>query len=97
MKVGFYQKTQPGGPGWKNVINEAKAQNIDIVQKKEAWTVPTGILAVLVGTVAVYGALFTTGKFIYGEYQNAGIFLVITLIAAILLLVLWRKLKGKAF
>jgi Na+/proline symporter len=93
----FYKKTQPGGPGWKTVINAAKKQNIDITEGKEAWTVPTGILAVLVGTVAVYGALFTTGKLIYGEYQNAGIFLGITLIAAFLLLFLWRKLKGKAF
>src|SRR5690554_7648498 len=93
----FYQKTQPGGPGWKNVIQDAKDQNIDLVESKEAWTVPTGILAVLVGTIAVYGALFTTGKFLYGEYKNAGIFLGITLIAAFLLLYLWRKLKGKAF
>src|SRR5690554_4144885 len=74
-----------------------KEKNIDIVESKEAWTVPTGILAVLVGTVAVYGALFTTGKFIYGEYQNAGLFLMITLLAAFTLLFLWRKLKGKVF
>lgn len=93
----FYKKTQPGGPGWKKVIKAAKDQNIDIVESKEAWTVPTGILAVLVGTVAVYGALFTTGKFIYGEYQNAGLFLMITLLAAFTLLFLWRKLKGKVF
>lgn len=93
----FYKKTQPGGPGWKKVIKAAKDQNIDIVESKEAWTVPTGILAVLVGTVAVYGALFTTGKFIYGEYQNAGLFLMITLLAAFILLFLWRKLKGKVF
>ncbi|WP_417264975.1 sodium:solute symporter family protein [Brumimicrobium sp.] len=93
----FYKKTQPGGPGWKKVIKAAKDQNIDIVESKEAWTVPTGILAVLVGTVAVYGALFTTGKFIYGEYQNAGLFLMITLLAAFTLMFLWRKLKGKVF
>lgn len=93
----FYKKTQPGGPGWKRVIKAAKDQNIDIVESKEAWTVPTGILAVLVGTVAVYGVLFTTGKFIYGEYQNAGLFLMITLLAAFTLLFLWRKLKGKVF
>jgi len=93
----FYKKTQPGGPGWKKVVQDAKEEGIDIIESKEAWTVPTGILAVLVGTVAVYGALFTTGKFIYGEYQNAGIFLVITLVAAFLLLYLWRKLKGKVF
>lgn len=93
----FYKKTQPGGPGWKKVVQDAKEQGIDIIESKEAWTVPTGILAVLVGTVAVYGALFTTGKFIYGEYQNAGVFLVITLVAAFLLLYLWRKLKGKVF
>ena len=93
----FYKKTQPGGPGWKSVIQNAKAENINIVDEKSSWTVPTGILAVLVGTVAVYGALFTTGKFIYGEYNNAVVFLLITIIAAFLLLFLWKKLKGKIF
>ncbi|PKR82129.1 Na+:solute symporter [Brumimicrobium salinarum] len=93
----FYKKTQPGGPGWKNVIKAAKEQNVDLVEDKDEWTVPTGILAVLVGTIAVYGALFTTGKFIYGEYKNAGIFLLITLAAAFLLLNLWKRLKGKTF
>ena len=31
----FYKKIQPGGPGWNKVVNEAKAENIDIVDNNE--------------------------------------------------------------
>ncbi|PWH85545.1 sodium:solute symporter family protein [Brumimicrobium oceani] len=93
----FYQKTQPGGPGWKKIIDQAKSENIELITSKEEWSVPTGILAVMAGTILVYGSLFTTGKVIYGEYGNAAIFLSITVVAGIILLYLWRKMKGKAF
>lgn len=93
----FYQKTQPGGPGWKKVIDQAKSENIDIITIHEKWSVPTGILAVIAATIAVYGSLFTTGKVIYGEYGNALIFFSITLVASFVLLYLWRKMRGKAF
>lgn len=91
----FYKITQPGGPGWKNVIKAAKKQNIHLQESHKSWTVPTGLLAVLIGTITVYGALFTIGKFLYGAYQNAGLFLGITLISTFLLLYIWKKLKGK--
>jgi Na+/proline symporter len=93
----FYQKIQPGGPGWKNVVDQAKSENIDIITTKEKWSVPTGILAVIAGTIMVYGCLFTTGKIIYGEYGYAAIFFAITLVAGFVLLYLWRKMRGKAF
>ncbi|WP_107039521.1 sodium:solute symporter family protein [Brumimicrobium mesophilum] len=93
----FYQKTQPGGPGWKKVIEQAENENVNIITSKEKWSVPTGILAVIAGTIMVYGCLFTTGKIIYGEYGNAMIFFSITLVSGIVLLYLWRKIKGKAF
>ena len=93
----FYHKIQPGGPGWKKVVDQAKSENMDIITSKEKWSVPTGILAVIAATIAVYGCLFTTGKLIYGEYENALIFFSITLVAGIALLYLWRKMRGKAF
>ena len=93
----FYEKTQPGGPGWRKVVNQAKKEGVEIVSDKGEWTVPKGILAVLAGTIMVYGCLFTTGKVIYGEYGNAAMFFSITIVAGFVLLWLWRQIRGKAF
>lgn len=93
----FYEKTQPGGPGWRKVVNQAKKEGVEIVSDKGEWTVPKGISAVLAGTIMVYGCLFTTGKVIYGEYGNAAMFFSITIVAGFVLLWLWRQIRGKAF
>ena len=36
----FYTKIQPGGPGWKKVINAAKDESIDLTEGETGWTVP---------------------------------------------------------
>lgn len=93
----FYKKIQPGGPGWKKIVDQAHKENIQIVKNDEEWTVPTGIKATLVGTVAIYSSLFAIGKLIYGEYLTGLLFFAVTLVFGLLLLKLWKKLKGKAF
>ncbi|MBQ4801855.1 Na+:solute symporter [Aquimarina sp. MMG015] len=88
----FYKKIQPGGPGWKNVITKAKENNIDIVNSLEGWSVPSGILALLLGCFLVYGVLFTTGHIIYGNLQESLILGSGTIIAGVLLVRVWRKI-----
>lgn len=91
----FYQKTQPGGPGWKKVIAMAKSDELNIVQASEAWSVPMGIIAMLIGCVLIYSTMFTTGYFIYGQFANAFTGVVICVVSAILLIIVWKKIKGK--
>lgn len=93
----FYKKIQPGGPGWKKVVDQAQKEEVEIIKSDEEWTVPTGIKATLVGTVAIYSSLFAIGKLIYGEYLSSLLFFAVTLAFGVLLLKLWKKLKGKAF
>ena len=88
----FYKITQPGGPGWNKVVSEAKADGIDLDTQKRAWNVPTGILCMLVGSVGIYGALFSTGYFIYGEYIEGSILFSVTILAFIILRKLMKKL-----
>ncbi|SEK94107.1 Na+/proline symporter [Aquimarina amphilecti] len=88
----FYKKIQPGGLGWKNVITKAKENNIDIVNSLEGWSVPSGILALLLGCFLVYGVLFTTGHIIYGNLQESLILGSGTIIAGVLLVRVWRKI-----
>ena len=88
----FYKITQPGGPGWNKVVSDAKQDGIDLDTEKRAWNVPTGILCMLVGSVGIYGALFSTGYFIYGEYTEGSILFIVTILAFIILRKLMKKL-----
>ena len=89
----FYKKIQPGGPGWNKVVKDAEAENIDIKDKDVEWSVPSGILAMLLGCGMIYSAMFATGYWIYGEQQNAIIATAGAVISAFFLIKIWKKIK----
>ena len=74
----FYKKIQPGGPGWKKVIEESESKGITITGKKEKWDVPSGILCMLFGSISVYSILFGIGYILYSQTTTGIIFLVIS-------------------
>ena len=90
----FYKKIQPGGPGWHKVVNEARAENIEVVDSNEGWSVPSGIIAMLVGCVLIYSVMFATGHFIYGEYTSALALSGLAIASAFILIKLWKKIKA---
>ena len=83
----FVDIVNPGGPGWKK-----------FEQKKtiERWSVPKGILSMLLGSIAVYGILLGTGSFIYGNYLIATSLMAISIICIYLLLNAWFQNSFKA-
>ena len=89
----FYKKIQPGGPGWDKVLKDAEAENIVIKDKDVEWSVPSGILAMLLGCGMIYSAMFATGYWIYGEQQNAIIATTGTVISGFFLIKIWKKIK----
>ena len=91
----FYLRIQPGGPGWKKVIDEAKQENLDLVKTNEGWSVPSGIVAMLLGCVFIYSALFATGYWIYMDFGPASILTITVLLSGILLIRVWKKIKSK--
>ncbi len=88
--LSFYKKTIPGGPGWKAIIG-------DVQIKSEGWSVPSGILAMLLALAMIYCLLFATGYFIYGNLLLSGILMFIALLAAYLLYRIWDRIKVKVF
>ncbi|CAI8416638.1 MAG: Sodium/glucose cotransporter [Flavobacterium sp. SCGC AAA160-P02] len=90
----FYKKIQPGGPGWKRVLNRANKSNITIVKTTKKWSVPNGILAMILGCVLIYACMFAIGNLIYGKYEIAILLFGIALIFCLLLLNIWKKIKG---
>lgn len=93
----FYKQTQPGGPGWQRIINRAKLQGYTLITNTQKWSVPAGILATLVGCITIYGALFSTGYWIYGYFTQATILTALTLISILILVKLWKRVKSSIF
>ena len=89
----FYKKIQPGGPGWSKVVDQAKADNVEIVNPNEKWSVPSGIGAMVLGCVLIYSCMFATGYWIYGKTTSALILTAIAAISAFLLIKAWGKMK----
>ena len=65
----FYKLCHPGGPGWRKVVLEARAdgEEIDDAHGIDQWTLPAQLLCVFLGSVAIYACLFAVGNFVYGN------------------------------
>ncbi len=87
----FYKKIRPGGNGWDAVLEKAAAEGEPI--QKEQGQLPLEILAMMVACITVYGALFATGSWIYGEGTNAMILTAITALGALFLFRVRTKIK----
>jgi len=72
----FVDKVNPGGPGWKKFNSNSN----------EIWSVPVGILSMLLGCFLVYGLLLGFGYFIYGNYSISLLSFVIATFSALFLI-----------
>ena len=89
----FYRKIQPGGLGWKKVVDQATKDGVNIQGEKGVWDVPTGILCMVIGSITIYSFLFSIGYFVYKDFKIAFILLGISIISLYFLNRSWRKLK----
>ena len=79
-------------PGWKSIKQEISQEELP-AKATDEWDVPTGILGMLFGCVAVFSALFAVGKFLYSDYSVALILSLISAITTVVVIKLWSKLK----
>ncbi|NOY47874.1 MAG: Na+:solute symporter [Chlorobi bacterium] len=93
----FYKKIQPGGPGWKKTIDDAAIENHEIVTDKQPWSVPSGILAMILAMILIYSIMFATGYWIYGDYIWAIALSLLVVISAFLLSKIWKKIRVNIF
>lgn len=91
--IRFYEQVQPGGPGWKKVIDAAEKQGILFSEEQKGWDLPQSLLSVALGTLGIYAALFSTGNFIYGKWAWGLGLMFISLTSSFLVIRLWRQLK----
>jgi Na+/proline symporter len=87
----FLNKVNPGGPGWKKIIARLSSKGL-IQPKAQKWKVPTGIICMIAGSMGVYGLLFSTGLFIYGELLKASGLLLFSLLCGFVIFKLYPKI-----
>ncbi|NNM17764.1 MAG: Na+:solute symporter [Croceitalea sp.] len=89
----FYRKIQPGGPGWTKIVNGARDDGEEVVLSKEKWSVPSGLMAMLLGVILIYTIMFATGYWIYGKTTLAMILTGVAIVSAFMLIRAWNKMK----
>ncbi|CAN5385623.1 Na+:solute symporter [soil metagenome] len=89
----FLRRVHPGGPGWTRIIQEAEASGVSVGKAREKWDLPAAILCMVLGCFAVYGFLFATGFWIYGNVVGGAIATPIAILCAIGLILNMRNLK----
>lgn len=82
--ISFYNQIQPFSLGWNKVIVE---NNLSRANEKFGLK----LLAIVLGTVLIYGSLFGVGYWIYGEMLYAFIGLFSALLSGITLQRIWSK------
>ena len=88
----FCKKVNPGGIGWRRVLQRAAADGDPI----EASTthVPLALTCIVAGCLSIYGALFATGFFLYGDNAKGAVLTVGTVIASIFLWRSWMRISA---
>ncbi|HDS84923.1 MAG TPA: hypothetical protein ENN97_07010 [Phycisphaerales bacterium] len=83
----FYRQCHPGGPGWRKVVLDARAEGVEIDRTDAVgdWKMPYQILCVFLGCVVIYSSLFAVGNFIYGNLVWGFVLSGVALAATILL------------
>ena len=89
----FYKKTQPGGPGWAKIVGKAQKEGVELLDDNKTWSVPAGIIAMLLGCSMIYSTMFCTGYFIYGNLRLAFPLLALAIVSGYLLIKIWGKIK----
>lgn len=90
--LNFVQKVNPGGPGWKRIVDSARKSGELTGFQEGPWKVPIGIVCMILGTIGIYSFLMGTGLIIYGRILEGSILMVVTLITTVFLSRLWKKL-----
>jgi SSS family solute:Na+ symporter len=83
--VAFYRKIRPAGPGWARI-----RESTGLPASPDS--LPQAFLAWSLGCMAVYGALFGTGSWLYGHTATAIFWTVVALVATLWLVRLIPRL-----
>lgn len=90
--VHFYQLIKPHSMGWKPVVAQALADQVITKEEVTIGKLPRELSGMFAGIFLVYGILFTTGFWLYGNMPYAIVGTVISIISAYVLRKAWQKI-----
>jgi Na+/proline symporter len=88
--LSFYKHIRPEAAGWKPVVARGLETGALRPEEISAGVLPRQILSMLIGCLTVYGALFSTGYLLYGNYPAAAAAAALALAGGWLLFRWWR-------
>ncbi len=91
--ISFINKVNPGGKGWKRIMDKAEQEGTTLTPTGTTTSIPTAILAMLLGATTIYGFLISTGLLIYGRLASGAGLLLVTIVAGYLLTRVWKKIS----
>jgi Na+/proline symporter len=89
--IDFYKLIKPHNMGWKSVVEKGMADGEIDKEEISVGKLPMELSGMFAGVFLVYGMLFTTGFWLYGEMGNALIGLGISIVSGFILWRVWRK------
>ncbi len=72
--IEFYKRTYPGGIGWKRIAEKVNSKKTEINFGK-------ALVNWIMGVALVYSFLFGSGRFLFGDYLESAIYLVVSAIS----------------
>jgi len=86
----FYRKIRPAGPGWNPVRRRAASGGEPLPAPSS--DLAAGLVCMILGSIAVYSALFSTGMALYGRGSAALLLGLVGVLSALAILPLWKRL-----
>lgn len=90
--IDFYKLIQPHANGWQPIIKSGKAKGELTKIEVTTGKLPNELLGMFSGIFLVYGALFTIGYGLYGQYTLMFIGLGISLVSAYIMYQVWKNM-----
>jgi hypothetical protein len=92
----FYRRIQPGGPGWRYVLERAEHERQQIRDPKLKSDLPIGLLASAAATAGIWALIFAGGFFLYGQPLSGLGMLAITAVGGGIVGYCWKRLSFSA-
>ncbi len=91
--IGFYKLIKPHSYGWQPVVLQGIAENKINSEEVSVGKLPRELTGMFAGIFLVYGVLFTTGFWLYGNGGYATIGIVVSVISGIILWRSWNRIE----
>jgi solute:Na+ symporter, SSS family len=88
----FYSRIQPGGPGWRRIVDRARRDGIEIHDPGISSDLAAGIGAAIFASIAIYSTLFTIGFVVYGRLVEGFVLGAVALGTGLAVVAFWKRL-----